>query len=416
MDPRCGRSTLRTALLLAGIGLASRAAAQSAAAPHGAFLGCFNLTQLTVSGSPAQFVSYSVNKCAGYCRAQGSPLNAISTSFACHCVNAVPSEEARAPEAECVERGAGVALFYNHAATGEAACRLANVKMEKDSFSFHYNDYHASFDGGVMTLKMEGSNGLRFTTNDGMHMYGMYQVTGKIDNSSGAVTAFYTRSSDDYNTANWGDFSEIDFEFLNGNPSVPSGLWLNSFNKGMSGGERLVKPEEYRRLLGLTEGEDASNAFLTFGFNWQPDQVTWFANGVPLLRRRYDEEVRWKDMKGVEFKRDYRPPNAPQHVTFSMWADQDQTRAFGGKLQWERSPFTSQFKDLRRVLCETSSPASRGPAWLYANLVAGEREDPAGGSPAAVTPSTPPTAAAVHSKTAKGAKAAQAEKGKKRGA
>ena len=38
------------------------------------------------------------------------------------------------------------------------------------------------------------------------------QVTGKIDKSSGAVTAFYTRSSDDYNLANQGDFDEIDFE------------------------------------------------------------------------------------------------------------------------------------------------------------------------------------------------------------
>jgi hypothetical protein len=198
-------------------------------------------------------------------------------------------------------------------------------------------------------------------------------------------------------------------QFLNGNPSVPSGLWLNSFNKGMSGGERLVKPEEYRTLLGLKEGEDASNTFVTFAFNWQPDQVgpaaggirgqdvgrsignpkplsgtdacflasstsqrpapllgnprsppvagtsrddlqvAWYANGVMLLRRRYDEEVSWKDMKGVGFTRSFRPPNAPQHVTFSMWADQDQERAFGGKLAWDKSPFTSQFKDLRYV-------------------------------------------------------------------
>lgn len=75
--------------------------------------------------------------------------------------------------------------------------------------------------------------------------------------------------------------------------------------------------------------------------------MSWYANGVPLLQRRYDETVSWKDMKGVAFTRTYRPPAYPQHITFSMWSDQDQDRAFGGKLEWDKSPFTSQFKDLR---------------------------------------------------------------------
>jgi hypothetical protein len=30
-----------------------------------------------------------------------------------------------------------------------------------------------------------------------------------------------------------------------------------------------------------------------------------------------------------------------------MWADQDQNRGFGGRLDWSKSPFTSQFRDLR---------------------------------------------------------------------
>jgi hypothetical protein len=37
-----------------------------------------------------------------------------------------------------------------------------------------------------------------------MHQYGLFQVAGKTTTASGAVTAFYTRSSDDYNTQNWG--------------------------------------------------------------------------------------------------------------------------------------------------------------------------------------------------------------------
>jgi len=205
-----------------------------------------------------------------------------------------------------------------------------------------------------------------------MHKYGLFQVAGKVDSSSGAVTAFYTRSSDDYNNENHGAFDEIDFEFLNGNPSVPSGLWLNSFHKGMSGGERLVKPAEYRRIAGLGDDQDASNTFITYTINWQPDQVLWYADSRTLLRRHYGENVSWTDMKGVSYARSYRPPTEPQHVTFSAWADLDQTRAFGGKLEWSRSPFTSQFKDLRRVLCDL--PADSGPqapAWVYRPTPAG---------------------------------------------
>ncbi|GBF92758.1 hypothetical protein Rsub_05127 [Raphidocelis subcapitata] len=70
-------------------------------------------------------------------------------------------------------------------------------------------------------------------------------------------------------------------------------------------------------------------------------------------------------MKGERFTRSYRPPVDPMHVTFSMWADQDQNRAFGGALDWSKSPFTSQFKELRRVLCDAPAATTRGPEWLY---------------------------------------------------
>jgi hypothetical protein len=123
------------------------------------YQGCFDLTQLDglrSSDPPAQFVSYSISKCAGYCRTKGAPFNAITPNFECRCLNVIPAEAARAPDAACGDKGAGAALFYNHADAGEATCRVANVPMEKNSFNFHYNDNHASFDNGVMTIKMVG--------------------------------------------------------------------------------------------------------------------------------------------------------------------------------------------------------------------------------------------------------------------
>jgi hypothetical protein len=123
--------------------------------------GCFDPSKLTLPdrAAPAKFAAYSVRKCAGYCRGQGHALNVITRALECHCTSVIPDEGARLAEASCAAdtpagAPAGVALFYNHLNAAEKGCRLANVKMDKGSFNFHYNDYHASFDNGVMTLKM----------------------------------------------------------------------------------------------------------------------------------------------------------------------------------------------------------------------------------------------------------------------
>jgi hypothetical protein len=39
------------------------------------------------------------------------------------------------------------------------------------------------------------------------------------------------RDSDSYNPSNSGVFDEIDFEFLNGNPTPPNSVWLNTFKR-----------------------------------------------------------------------------------------------------------------------------------------------------------------------------------------
>jgi len=44
----------------------------------------------------------------------------------------------------------------------------------------------------------------------------------------------------------------------------------------------------------------------------------------------------------------YRTPTAASKVVFSIWSDGDQTRGFGGKLDWDKSPYESSFADLRR--------------------------------------------------------------------
>jgi hypothetical protein len=69
----------------------------------------------------------------------------------------------------------------------------------------------------------------RLTPKDGDHLYGTFEVRAQTTCEPGAVTAFYTRSSDLYPNELAGDFSEIDWEWINANPAKEEcSLWLNA--------------------------------------------------------------------------------------------------------------------------------------------------------------------------------------------
>jgi beta-glucanase (GH16 family) len=102
----------------------------------------------------------------------------------------------------------------------------------------------------------------------GDYTYGLFQIGARASSALGVVSAFYLRSDHMQETA---DFSEVDYEFLNGKPSVPNGLWLNSFVGGQSSCERLVVPAQYQRVLNLTARRHAGNTWLTYGIHWLPD-------------------------------------------------------------------------------------------------------------------------------------------------
>eukprot|EP00882_Tetradesmus_deserticola_P023507 GHRQ01025580.1.p1 GENE.GHRQ01025580.1~~GHRQ01025580.1.p1 ORF type:complete len:232 (-),score=14.00 GHRQ01025580.1:279-974(-) len=78
-------------------------------------------------------------------------------------------------------------------------CRLAPVPLTRSSFDIHYNEHHATFtDNGItpeMVLQQQGSDGIRLAANDGMYLYGQYQVTAKVAGASGVVTAFYVSAA-----------------------------------------------------------------------------------------------------------------------------------------------------------------------------------------------------------------------------
>lgn len=197
--------------------LSAPPAAVAAAPPsvHGAYLGCFRLAGLPHLG-PAVALGFfaSLDRCTPACRERNHTFSVIEgATGACHCASAIPPDSARAPEGDCSakRRGAAALFYHHHAGKG---CRLANVPVRRESFDVHYGEHNLAWsapNGGVptLTVRMEGTSGARLATADGKHLHGAFQVEALVSDASGAVTAFYTRSSDDYNLANHGVFSEV---------------------------------------------------------------------------------------------------------------------------------------------------------------------------------------------------------------
>lgn len=117
--------------------------------------------------------------------------------------------------------------------------------------------------------------------------YGRYDVVMKPARGSGLVSAFFT-----YTGPESGDpHDEIDIEFVGNNTRK---VEFNAWRSGRSYGAKT-----------LTLPFDAADAFHLYGFEWHPDSVTWFIDGLPVHR-----------VDAIESK----PPRTPAHVFFNLWA------------------------------------------------------------------------------------------------
>eukprot|EP00882_Tetradesmus_deserticola_P024526 GHRQ01026812.1.p1 GENE.GHRQ01026812.1~~GHRQ01026812.1.p1 ORF type:complete len:125 (+),score=26.25 GHRQ01026812.1:553-927(+) len=88
-------------------------AGQSQPAPLGAYLGCFNPSQLQVDSlKHAKFSSSTISKCMPFCNGEQHTMHVVSQAYDCWCMTLIPDESARLPAAACSSNGNGVALFY----------------------------------------------------------------------------------------------------------------------------------------------------------------------------------------------------------------------------------------------------------------------------------------------------------------
>lgn len=150
-----------------------------------------------------------------------------------------------------------------------------NTLMEKANgwsngsmFDCTWRGSNVQFNDGKMTLSIdkdgEGASpkwsGGEYRTRKFFH-YGMYEVRMKPIKNVGVVSSFFTYTGPSDNNP----WDEIDIEFLGKDTTK---VQFNYFTNG-------VGEHEYVYDLGF----DASEEFHEYGFEWQPDAITWYVDG-----------------------------------------------------------------------------------------------------------------------------------------
>ena len=159
-----------------------------------------------------------------------------------------------------------IAVFENGAPWGFWA---RNDRGNGHPFNCSFDGSNAIIDNGVLELLLDGSEGAyrgaeyrSFTR----YSYGYYSVSMKAASCPGVISSFFT-----YTGRPW---DEIDIEFLGDNTTV---VQFNYYTDGKGG-------HEYFYELGF----DASEDYHEYGFDWQPDSITWYVDGKSVYRATVD--------------------------------------------------------------------------------------------------------------------------------
>ena len=153
--------------------------------------------------------------------------------------------------------------------------------------------------------------------------YGYYEVTMKPIKHSGVVSSFFTYTGPSDGTP----WDEIDIEFLGKDTTK---VQINYYVNGTGNHERM-----------LDLGFDASEAFHTYGFDWQSDHITWYVDGK-------DVYTAYGDANGL--------PVNPGKIMMNVWPGtgvDGWLGAFDGK-----TPLTAEYK---AASYSQTPPGTEGP-------------------------------------------------------
>lgn len=148
---------------------------------------------------------------------------------------------------------------------------------------------NAVIGNGCLTLSIDQDwagkgmySGGEYRTND-FYGYGYYECSMQAIKNPGVVSSFFTYTGPSDNNP----WDEIDIEVLGKDTTK---VQFNYYKNGQGG-------HEFMYDLGF----DASEGYHTYGFNWQPDHITWYVDGVEAY-------TLWGDM-----------PSTPGKIMMNTW-------------------------------------------------------------------------------------------------
>ena len=112
-------------------------------------------------------------------------------------------------------------------------------------------------------------SGAEYRTNE-FYGYGYYETSMQAIKNDGVVSSFFTYTGPSDNNP----WDEIDIEVLGKDTTK---VQFNYYKDGKGG-------HEFMYDLGF----DASEGFHTYGFDWQPDHITWYVDGKEAYTMRGD--------------------------------------------------------------------------------------------------------------------------------
>ena len=182
---------------------------------------------------------------------------------------------------------------------------------------YMYLTIDQDWDGHRNDADKRNYSGGEYRTNEFYH-YGYYECSMQAIKNDGVVSSFFTYTGpSDVVNGQKNPWDEIDIEILGKDTTK---MQINYYRNSQGGHERMID-------LGF----DASEAFHTYGFDWQPNKVTWYVDG--------------KEVGSMEGDM----PKTPSKIMMNAWPGVGYRDAQNNTVEWlkvydGKTPLTARYQ------------------------------------------------------------------------